>query len=54
MTRGMHVRAGLVDLGVDGEGSCINRFVADHYIAVFVHEDEIRDTDLREVLRECV
>lgn len=40
--------------GMDGECSSINRLVTNHYIAIFVDENEIRDGDLGEVLRERV
>lgn len=54
MARGMDIRSRLVNLAVNRESRRVDGLVADHYIALFVHEDEVRDGDLAEVLGERV
>lgn len=50
VTGSVHVRSGLVDLGVYGEGCGVDGLVADDDFAVFVDEDKVADADESEVL----
>lgn len=50
VTGSVHIRSGLVDLGMDGESCGVDGFVADDDFAVFVDEDEVADADEGEVL----
>ncbi len=49
MACSVDVRAGFVDLAVNGEGGGVDGLVADYDVAVFVDEDEVGDGDLGEV-----
>ena len=49
MARSSHVWPGLVDLGVDGKRSAVDRLLTDDDLAVLVDKLEVGDTDLREV-----
>lgn len=40
--------------GMDCKCCSVNRLVPNNDIAVFVDEDQVRDADLREVLREWI
>ncbi len=39
---------------MDGKCCCVDGLVANHHVAIFVDENEIRDGDLGEVLGEGV
>lgn len=39
---------------MDCERSSIDGLFSNHYLSLFIYKDEIRDADLREVLRERV
>lgn len=39
---------------MDGKCCCVNGLVTNHYVAIFVDENEIRDGYLGKVLRERV
>lgn len=45
---------GLLTFRMDCKCCSIDRFISDHDIAVFVYENQVGNTDLREVLRERV
>ena len=54
VARGMDVRPGLVDFRVDGKRGRVDRLLAFDDLPVFVHEDQVRNADLREMLREGI
>lgn len=54
MARSMYIRPCLVDLRMDRKSRCVDRFVADHDLAIFVNQNEIAHADLREVPRQRV
>lgn len=45
MAGGVHVRSRLVDLGVNGEGGEVDRFVAFNDVAILIDKNEVGDFD---------
>jgi hypothetical protein len=39
---------------MNSKGGRVYRLIANNYVSVFVYKDEIRDTNLRKVLRERI
>lgn len=50
----MNIWPGFVDLRMDCEGRRIDRFLANHNIAIFVDKNQIGDRDLREVFGQRI
>lgn len=50
----MDIWPGFMDLGMDCEGRCIDRFLANHDIAIFVDKNQIGDRNLREVFGQRI
>ena len=48
------IQRGELTFGMDCKCCSVNRLVPNNDIAVFVDEDQVRDADLREVLREWI
>lgn len=54
MARSMYIRPSLVDLRMNRKSRRVDRFIANHDLAIFVDQNEIADANLRKVARQRV